>query len=94
MTLAYINFFSAIEVDSPSLVIVLKIYKAGKSGLTKESIKLGMNNETLVKPRVNDLYNAKIARLDGGMYYLNQKGAVIAIIFKYYRMLMKAEKGG
>lgn len=95
LTLAYIATYSALEVDSPSLVIVVDIVEAGSEGLDKNTLELKMNDDILVAPRVRDLVTGKLAYLDGEVYRLTKKGIFVARIFAAYRKLLrKTQKGG
>jgi len=94
ITLAYMITYSALEADSPSLVMVMKIESAGSDGLPKEEFDESMNDDILVKPRVNDLLLDHMACLDGDKYKLTQKGVLFANIFIFYRKLLNVEKGG
>ncbi len=94
LVLAYIVSYSAIEVDSPSLLIVLYISKAASSGLTKEKIEKIMTNDFLVRPRIDDLLRDKMLFLDKGIYRITPKGVLLANIFIFYRKLLNAPKGG
>jgi len=94
LTLAYMITYSALEADSPSLVMVMKIESAGSGGLPKEEFDKSMNDDILVKPRVNDLLIDHMACLDGDKYKLTQKGVLFANIFIFYRKLLNVKKGG
>ncbi len=93
-TLAYMITYTAMEVDSPSLVMITSIAQAGPEGLTKEDFFNSLNDDILVKPRIRDMLRDEMARLEGGRYYLTPKGAVFARIFIFFRSLLKAQKGG
>ena len=95
LTLAYMITYSAIEADSPSLVIVLKIADAGTSGLAQDEFKKFMSDDLLVIPRINDLLTDKMAYKDGEKYRLTKKGVLFAKIFITYRAILgKTDKGG
>jgi hypothetical protein len=94
LTLAYMITYSAIEADSPSLIIIMKIYEAGSSGLAKESLERAMNDRVLIEPRLKDLLVDKMADFQEGKYRITKKGVLIARLFTFYRGLMKAGKGG
>ncbi len=94
-TMAYLITYSAVEVDSPSLIMTLAIQKAGEEGLPIESFEANMSNELLLIPRVRDLVHDQIAVLKNGTYHLTPKGIVLAKIFNYYRNLLNIkDKGG
>lgn len=95
LTFAYIATYSALEVDSPSLVMVTTIAKAGPDGLDKNTLEQKMGDALLIVPRLRDLVAGGMVCLDEELYRLNQKGILIAHIFiGYRRLLKKAEKGG
>tara|TARA_B100000315_G_scaffold63336_1_gene57532 strand:+ start:6171 stop:6695 length:525 start_codon:yes stop_codon:yes gene_type:complete len=93
--MAHLITYSAVEVDSPSLVMTMAIQKAGKKGLSIEAFKRSMTDEILVLPRVRDLIHDKIAVLENGIYKLTSKGVTLAKIFNSYRNLLGLkDKGG
>lgn len=94
LTLAYIITYSAIEADSPSLLMVLAISKAGQRGLNKNDFYNSMTDDLLVKPRIIDLLRDKMAYMDGNKLRLTRKGLIFVHIFISYRNLLKARKGG
>ena len=83
--MAYLITYSAVEVDSPSLVLIMTIQKAGKKGFPVTDFKNFITDELVVIPRVNDLVHDKIAKYEGGIYKLTQKGINLAKIFNTYR---------
>jgi len=93
-TLAYMITYSALEADSPSLVMVLSIARAGPEGLSKDVFFQQMTDDILIKPRVRDLLTDKMAYLDGDTYRLTPKGTLLAKIFVVYRSILGAGKGG
>lgn len=94
LTLAYITTYSAIEVDSPSLVMVMTIARAGSKGLDKKSFDQLITDDVLIKPRIRDLVVDKMVFMDKYKYRLTPKGVIFAKIFIIYRKLLKASKGG
>lgn len=94
VTLAYITTYSAVEVDSPSLLMVQAIERAGEAGLSIEELRATMNNALLVEPRIRDLIHDGMAQLDGDLYRLTAKGAIMARMFTVQRRLLKAGTGG
>jgi hypothetical protein len=94
LTLAYMITYSAIEVDSPSLVMINTIAKAGPEGLDQKLFIQMMNDDLLVKPRITDLLNDKMAYYNGDKYRLTLKGILFARLFVFYRKLLNAPKGG
>jgi len=95
LTLAYIVTYSALEVDSPSLVIVMIISNAGKEGLDKDVFDKCLTDDSLLKPRIKNLLRDKMVFMDREKYKLTPKGSLIAKIFLIYRNLLNIkEKGG
>ena len=57
------------------------IAKAGKEGLDEKLFYQMMNGDILIKPRINDLLNDKMAYLEGYKYKLTPKGRLLVRIF-------------
>jgi len=94
LLLAYMITYSAIEADSPSLVMVLNIAGTGPAGLDKVEFDRIINDDVLVKPRVHDLVIDKMVYLEGDRYRLTRKGVLLSRIFIIYRKILGAGKGG
>jgi len=95
LTLAYLATYSAIEVDSPSLAIVKIIADNASSGLEREEVCDILNDEILVKRRIDDLIKDKMIYLTGdNRYRITKKGLIVANIFITFRSILKAPKGG
>lgn len=94
LALAYLNTYPGIEADSPTLVMMLTVDRAGPQGLAQEYFSEAMNDDLLVKPRINDLVLDRMAYVREGRYYPTRKGRVLATLFAVYRKLIKASKGG
>ena len=92
--LAYVVTYSGIEVDSPSLVMVLEIAAAGVQGYDQQRLYQLMDNDRLVSPRVNDLLNGEMVVLQKGFYFLTPKGKRVARLFCFYRRVLKRERKG
>ena len=93
-SLAYLITYSAIEVDSPSLLIIRRIAQAGPQGIEAVALRAGFDERTLVKPRMDDLLADRMAVIENGRYTLLPKGAALAALFGNFRRLLKAGKGG
>lgn len=94
VTLAYMITYSAVEVDSPSLHMVLAIHGAGAAGLPEAGLLALRRDDRLVAPRVRDLLVDKMAVLEGSRYRLTPKGVALARLFIFYRGVLGAGKGG
>lgn len=93
-TLAYMITYSAVEVDSPSLVMTLAIHRAGCRGLPEAEFQAMMNDALLIEPRIRDMLRDKMVRREGEVYYLTPKGARMARLFIFHRALLNVGKGG
>ena len=94
LVFSYLITYSAIEADSPSLVIVLAVAEAGPDGLPEEALGLYAGDDILVKPRIKDLLRDKMASFEGGRYRLTLKGRLLAAVFIAFRKLLGRGKGG
>ncbi|MFA4854638.1 MAG: hypothetical protein WC616_04725 [Candidatus Omnitrophota bacterium] len=92
--ICYLFTYSAIEADSPSLVIVSRIAKAGKEGLSSESIKESLGDDLLIEPRIKDLVEARLVYLTGPAYKINRKGRFLLLPFVGFRNFLGLGKGG
>lgn len=92
--ICYLLTYSAIDADSPSLVIVLRISKAGKEGLPYNAIKGFLRDDLLIEPRLKDLAEARLVDFNGQIYKINQKGKIFIFPFMLYRNLLGLGKGG
>jgi hypothetical protein len=94
LVLAYIVTYSAVEVDSPSLVMINYIAKKDQEGLPKEEFDRLMTDDLLILPRLRDLLSEGLVSLDQNKYKLTSKGRRIIKIFLFYRYLLALGKGG
>ena len=94
LTLAYIASYSAIEADSPSLIIIKEIAEAGSRGLDRSILEQKIDKNILIIPRIKDLVTAGMVYLEEGKYKLKPKGIILAYIFTVYRKILKRQKGG
>lgn len=94
LILSYMITYSALEADSPSLVIALTVAGAGAEGMTEDDFRNFVNDDRLVKPRIKDLVLDKMAYLENGRYRLTFKGLMLARLFILYRNLLGRGKGG
>jgi hypothetical protein len=90
---AYTITFSAVEADSPSLVMILAIAQA-PDGLSEDDFYMLVNDEVLIKPRLKDLLKDKMAYLDGNRYKITTRGKYFVSLFAAYRNLLGLQKGG
>ena len=94
LTLAYMITYSALEADSPSLVMIMTIYNSEPEGLDRDRFRELMSDETLVMPRIKDVLLDRMVYMDGDRYCLTDKGRLMARLFLFYRSLVNAPEGG
>ncbi|MBU1727293.1 MAG: hypothetical protein KJ880_06670 [Candidatus Omnitrophica bacterium] len=94
LTASYLITFSAIEAESPSIMITLKVAQAGPCGLIISKLFETLNDDVLLKPRINDLVNEKLVYESEGKYKLTKRGTLFIRIVIFYRDLICVGKGG
>lgn len=94
LALAYLVTYSAVQADSPTMTILLRVGEAGPTGLSLDEILAQLNDDVLVVPRLEDLVVGKLVRRDGGRYVIGPRGALLARTYICYRALLGMEKGG
>ena len=94
LTLAYIISYSAVEAESPTVLIIDKVMKKGAAGLSKDELGNSLKDEILIEPRIKDLVNDKMVCLAGNRYKLTLKGRLFVTIFISYRDFLNLPKGG
>lgn len=92
--LSYVTTYSAVQADSPTMVMLLCIEAAGDKGLTADQLLAQLDDKVLVLPRVEDLVTGGLARFHDGRYQIQAGGAFMARTHLHYRRLLKMEKGG
>lgn len=91
---AWMITYSAIEADSPSLVILLSIDSRGTDGMPEAELYSTADDAILVLPRVKDLLTDRMATQGNGKYRLTAKGRAMAALFAAQRALLGLGKGG
>ena len=95
LTLSYIIIYSAVQVDSPSLMIVSRIAAEGEAGLGREALFAGLTDEILVRPRLDDLVRDEVVAFDGGVYRMRRRGGrFLALIVGWRRLMGLPIRGG
>jgi len=94
VAVAYVVSYPAIEVDSPSLLIIEAVFYAGPGGLDRSRLKDMMSDDLLIMPRIKDMLSDKMIHMDGGRYKLSPKGMFMARLFLAYRHMIRGAKEG
>ena len=90
--LAYTITYSAIEVDSPSLVMLLEVAKRGEAGMATEEFHTHFSDKLLVDPRVADMLRDGLAVARGEQIVITAKGRAFVRIFIGFRAILGAGK--
>lgn len=94
LMLSYLCTFPAIAANSPTLLILKMISQAKSEGLDKSAIGEALNDDFLVRPRIEELANEKMICFTQDKYQLTKRGSFIVRIFIFYRHLLKLPLGG
>lgn len=94
VTVAYMVTYSAVQADSPTMLMLLLIEAAGSKGATAPELMGALTDDVLINPRLDDLLIGRLASLHGGRYVITSNGSVLARIYIAYRALLKMGKGG
>lgn len=94
LLVAYATIFSAVQADSPTMIILLRVEAAGARGVSRADLLTELTDELLVGPRLEDLLTGGLARREGGRYVIGPRGALFAGIVGGYRSLLGMERGG
>ena len=91
---AYVMTYPAIEVESPTLVMIEAIAAAGDRGLARDTLFERLNDEALVAPRVRDLVSDGLAVETQGRLRLSARGRRLVAAFALWRRVLGAADGG
>lgn len=94
LAIVYIQVYSGIEADSPSLVMAMAIASKKEQGLQEDELFAQMGDDLLVKPRVEDLLEAEMVVFEQGKFKITKSGRAFVAIFILFRRLLKLPKGG
>jgi hypothetical protein len=93
-SLAYIIIYTAVEVDSPSALIVLLMRERGDQGMTFSDLREVLTDDNLVMARMRDLVAVGSVSDTGTQFRLEPRGLLIARVFAIYRGLLGRGLGG
>ena len=94
ITIAYIISYGAIEMESPSLLMVRVIGKAGTAGMSVSELNEIMYNYLSIELLIVELLNDRMIRLDGTVYRLTLKGVIMTRLILLHRKFFGLGKGG
>lgn len=88
MFLAYLLAYSAVEADSPSLLITMTIYRAGSEGIEESQLMKSLDMDRFFESRVTRLIDDRMIEKSDGRYRVAPKGRMAMNIVVGYRRLM------
>lgn len=93
-TIAYVISYTAIEIDSPSLLMVRAINNSESNRVSVAEFHNLMKDSLKIEPLITELLNDRMVRLDGQYYRLTPKGAFMTYLIMLHRSLLGLGKGG
>ena len=90
----YVMTYPAIEVESPTLVMIQAIARRGDEGLARATLFEQLNDEVLVAPRVRDLLSEGLAVEQEGRLHLSARGRRLVNLIFIWRRVLGAGEGG
>lgn len=93
-SLAYTCIHSAIQEDSPALMVVTFVAQAGPAGCTREEVLAAMNDDLMIHPRLRDFIKADMLKLVDGRYQLTEGGRNFRRGFEAVRRIFRLPRGG
>lgn len=94
VTLAYISFYSLIEIDSPSFRIIIELLNAGSSGLDERNLYHALSSKPILESRISQLVKDGMVIKKDENYIPTGKGIKFLKVIILYRKLMKASQRG
>lgn len=92
--LTYTSFYSLIEHDSPSVMIVMALARAGSQGVTREALMTLFGGGDLVKQRlIAAEQNGLLAQVGGG-WVLTGKGRFFGTFFETAARIFRFDRAG
>jgi hypothetical protein len=90
----YVMTYPALEVESPTLVMIRAIARSGDRGLARTLLFEQLNDSVLVAPRVRDLLSEGLAVEEQGRLRLSERGRRLVAVFLFWRRVLGAREGG
>lgn len=91
---SWVMTYPAVEVESPTLVMVKAIADRGAGGLAEAELRQVLDEDVMVSPRIRDLLDERLAALRGDRLVLTAKGAALARAFAGWRSVLRLGMGG
>lgn len=93
-TLAYACINSALQHDSPALMVVTYISLAGPQGRTRDEVRSILRDDVLIEPRIREFAAGGIVELVDGRYRLTPRGLRFLRTMTLVRNVFRLPRGG
>ena len=94
MSLAYIEFYTGIEGDSPSLTMLLFVEQAGDTGRSEEEMHQLIESDSIIGRRLRAMIDVGMVTCAGDIYRLTWSGRAWARLFHLARCIWRLPVGG
>ena len=92
--LAYTCINSAIQEDSPALMVVTFVSLAGPEGCTADDVRAALNADLTLTPRLRHFVKAGMIDYQDGRYRLTARGRRFRQGFEWIRRALRLPRGG
>lgn len=94
LALSYISFYSLIEGQSPSLVLVMAVYARREKGLSLNEANQLLASEDIIGIRLQELERDNLIWMSDQGYQLTSRGHLLGGLFHCGRLILHLDKGG
>lgn len=93
MSLAYVEFYTAVEHDSPSSTILLHVERAGDAGCSEDELYQLIDDDFVIGGRLQAMVRSGVVTKTDGEYRLASSGRAWAGIFQFARWVYRLDLG-
>lgn len=86
--LCWISFYTSVELDSTTAVVLLRLREAGTAGAPRQDLHALVTDETAVLVRLDELQRARLVQERGGRYRLAPAGWLLLTVARGARRLL------
>ncbi len=92
--LAYACINSALQHDSPALMVVTYIALSGPSGCTRDEVRTILSDDLLIEPRIREFTAGGLVEQVAGRYKLTPRGLRFLHTMTLIRRIFRLPRGG
>lgn len=90
---AYICFYSAVDVDSPSLTVVRLIQESTSKSISESELRRRFESLGFVESRLRHMGTDNLTRTDQGLLSITPQGAMLIRLLDVYRNIVGRDPG-